>query len=169
MSELKARTSQARTLHLTVNGKAVSGEAEPRLLLSDFLRHELGLTGTHVGCEHGVCGCCTVLYNGEPIRSCLMLAVQANGANIMTVEGLANEDGSLHPIQQAFLDCHGLQCGFCTPGFLMNTYAFLQERADVQDMTDEEIRVALAGNLCRCTGYQGIVRAVRQAALAMKK
>jgi carbon-monoxide dehydrogenase small subunit len=168
MSEAKIQASRARTLHLTVNGKAVSGEAEPRLLLSDFLRHELGLTGTHVGCEHGVCGCCTVLYNGEPIRSCLMLAVQADGATIMTVEGLAGEDGSLHPIQQAFLDCHGLQCGFCTPGFLMNTYAFLQERAG-QDLTDEEIRVALAGNLCRCTGYQGIVRAVRQAAQAMKK
>jgi aerobic-type carbon monoxide dehydrogenase small subunit (CoxS/CutS family) len=169
MSELKPSALQIRTLHLTVNGKAVAGEAEPRLLLSDFLRHELGLTGTHVGCEHGVCGCCTVLYNGEPIRSCLMLAVQANGANIMTVEGLANDDGSLHPIQQAFLDCHGLQCGFCTPGFLMNTYAFLQEHTGVQDMTDEEIRVGLAGNLCRCTGYQGIVRAVRQAAQTMKK
>src|SRR5262249_50667513 len=100
MSELQTSASQTRTLHLTVNGKAVSGEAEPRLLLSDFLRHELGLTGTHVGCEHGVCGCCTVLYNGEPIRSCLMLAVQANGADIMTVEGLAGDDGSLHPIQQ---------------------------------------------------------------------
>ncbi|HLW00561.1 MAG TPA: (2Fe-2S)-binding protein [Ktedonobacterales bacterium] len=160
--------AQTRTLHLTVNGKSVSGVAEPRLLLSDFLRHELGLTGTHVGCEHGVCGCCTVLYNGEPVRSCLMLAVQADGANIMTVEGLANGDGSLHPIQQAFLDCHGLQCGFCTPGFLMNTYAFLKEHA-AQDMTDEEIRVALAGNLCRCTGYQGIVRAVRQAAQVMQK
>ena len=160
--------SQTRTLHLTVNGKDVSGEAEPRLLLSDFLRHELGLTGTHVGCEHGVCGCCTVLYNGEPVRSCLRLAVQTDGATIMTVEGLANDDGSLHPIQQAFLDCHGLQCGFCTPGFLMNTYAFLQEHA-APDMTDDEIRVALAGNLCRCTGYQGIVRAVRQAAQAMQK
>jgi carbon-monoxide dehydrogenase small subunit len=169
MSELQTSASQTRTLHLTVNGKAVSGEAEPRLLLSDFLRHELGLTGTHVGCEHGVCGCCTVLFNGEPIRSCLMLAVQANGADIMTVEGLASDDGSLHPIQQAFLDCHGLQCGFCTPGFLMNTYAFLQEHAAVQGMTDEEIRVGLAGNLCRCTGYQGIVRAVRQAAQTMKK
>ena len=161
-------SAQTRMLHLTVNGKEVSGEAEPRLLLSDFLRHELGLTGTHVGCEHGVCGCCTILYNGEPVRSCLMLAVQANGANLMTVEGLANEDGSLHPIQQAFLDCHGLQCGFCTPGFLMNTYAFLQEHAS-PDLTDEEIRVALAGNLCRCTGYQGIVRAVRQAAQTMQK
>ncbi len=161
-------SAQTRMLHLTVNGKAMSGEAEPRLLLSDFLRHELGLTGTHVGCEHGVCGCCTVLYNGEPVRSCLMLAVQADGAEIMTVEGLANPDGSLHPIQQAFLDCHGLQCGFCTPGFLMNTYAFLQEHV-AQDMTDEEIRAALAGNLCRCTGYQGIVRAVRQAAQAMQK
>ena len=161
-------SAQTRMLHLTVNGKEVSGEAEPRLLLSDFLRHELGLTGTHVGCEHGVCGCCTILYNGEPVRSCLMLAVQANGANLMTVEGLANEDGSLHPIQQAFLDCHGLQCGFCTPGFLMNTYAFLQEHAS-PDLTDEEIRVALAGNLCRCTGYQGIVRAVRQAAQTMQQ
>jgi aerobic-type carbon monoxide dehydrogenase small subunit (CoxS/CutS family) len=168
MSE-PTNASQTRTLHLTVNGKAVSGEAEPRLLLSDFLRHELGLTGTHVGCEHGVCGCCTILYNGEPVRSCLMLAVQADGADLMTVEGLANEDGSLHPIQQAFLDCHGLQCGFCTPGFLMNTYAFLQEHADAQAMTDEEIRVALSGNLCRCTGYQGIVRAVRQASEAMQK
>lgn len=168
MSEPEASASQTRTLHLTVNGKAVAGEAEPRLLLSDFLRHELGLTGTHVGCEHGVCGCCTILFNGEPIRSCLMLAVQANGANIMTVEGLAGDDGSLHPIQQAFLECHGLQCGFCTPGFLMNTYAFLQEHPAAQNMTDEEIRVGLAGNLCRCTGYQGIVRAVRQAAQTMK-
>jgi aerobic-type carbon monoxide dehydrogenase small subunit (CoxS/CutS family) len=169
MSEPKTSSAQTRTVQLTVNGKAMSGEAEPRLLLSDFLRHELGLTGTHVGCEHGVCGCCTILYNGEPIRSCLMLAVQANGADILTVEGLASDDGSLHPIQQAFLDCHGLQCGFCTPGFLMNTYAFLQEHDAVQDMTDEEIRVGLAGNLCRCTGYQGIVRAVRQAAQTMNK
>jgi len=168
MIDPKTKAMRPRMIHLTVNGKRRAARAEPRMLLSDFLRHELELTGTHVGCEHGVCGCCTILYNGVPIRSCLMLAVQARGARIVTVEGLANEDGTLHPIQQAFQDCHGLQCGFCTPGFLMATYAFLKERSALH-MTDEAIRVAIAGNLCRCTGYQGIVEAVRQAAQTMKK
>jgi carbon-monoxide dehydrogenase small subunit len=169
MTEINTKAAaRPRTITMMVNGRRYTGRAEPRMLLSDFLRHELNLTGTHVGCEHGVCGCCTVLYNGVPIRSCLMLAVQARNARIVTVEGLANEDGSLHPIQQAFYDNHGLQCGFCTPGFLMATYALLKEHPNLH-LTEEEIRVGIAGNLCRCTGYQGIVEAVRQAAKAMKK
>ena len=147
-------------IELTVNGVRRRGGAEPRLLLSDFLRHELGLTGTHVGCEHGVCGACTVLLDGEPARSCLMLAIQADGADITTVEGLAPAGAPLGPVQQAFHEAHGLQCGFCTPGFLMTITAFLKERPDP---SDEEIRVCLAGHLCRCTGYVNIVRAVRRA------
>src|SRR5579871_4170795 len=158
--------AQTRTLHLTVNGKSVSGVAEPRLLLSDFLRHELGLTGTHVGCEHGVCGCCTVLIDGRSARSCLALAVQCDGCEIQTVESLARPDAALHPIQQAFRQCHGLQCGFCTPGFLMTIYAFLGDNQR-PDLTDEEIREAISGNLCRCTGYMNIVEAVRTAARMM--
>jgi len=147
-------------ISVSVNGAAYTRAVQPRMLLSDFLRHELGLTGTHVGCEHGVCGACTVLVDGEPARSCLMLAVQADGAEITTVEGLA-PDGPLHPVQQAFWDAHGLQCGFCTPGILMTTLAFLRERPAP---TDEETRAALSGNLCRCTGYQNIVKAVQMAA-----
>jgi aerobic carbon-monoxide dehydrogenase small subunit len=146
---------------LTVNGDRYDVDVEPRRLLSDVLRHDLGLTGTHVGCEHGVCGCCTVLVDGEPARSCLMLAATAEGARIDTVEGLAQADGTLHPLQEAFQKHHGLQCGFCTPGFLMLASTVYR---DAPAMTDEQIRTALGGQLCRCTGYVGIVRAVRAAA-----
>ena len=144
-----------------VNGSLYTRTVEPRLLLSDFLRHELRLTGTHVGCEHGVCGACTVLVDDEPARSCLMLAVQADGASITTVEGLAPSEAELHPVQQAFWEAHGLQCGFCTSGMLITTVALL--RANPRP-TDAQIRAAIAGNLCRCTGYQNIVKAVRLAA-----
>ena len=146
---------------LRVNGTAHRIEVEPRRLLSDVLRHQLGLTGTHVGCEHGVCGCCTVLVDGEPARSCLMLAATADGAEIRTVEGLAAPDGTLHPLQEAFHRHHGLQCGFCTPGFLMTALPIYR---DAPAMSDEELREALGGQLCRCTGYVGIVEAVRAAA-----
>ena len=146
---------------VTVNGRRYERRVEPRLLLSDFLRHELGLTGTHVGCEHGVCGACTILLDGEPVRSCLVLAVQADGHDLTTVEGLAPETGGLHPLQQAFWEAHGLQCGFCTPGFLMTLVPFL---ADNPDPSEDEIRHAISGNLCRCTGYQHIVDAVTLAA-----
>ncbi|MGH7326398.1 MAG: (2Fe-2S)-binding protein [Candidatus Rokuibacteriota bacterium] len=148
-------------IRVTVNGREHADAVPPRLLLSDFLRHRLGLTGTHVGCEHGVCGACTVLLDGAAVRSCLMLAVQADGARIVTVEGLAPDDERLHPVQQAFRDAHALQCGFCTPGFLMSVAELLEE---LPDPDDAAIRRALAGNLCRCTGYQNIVRAVRRAA-----
>jgi carbon-monoxide dehydrogenase small subunit len=148
------------TVRLRVNGREYAEPVPPRLLLSDFLRHRLGLTGTHVGCEHGVCGACTVLLDGEAVRSCLLLAVQAAGAQVTTVEGLEGTDGRLHPVQQAFHETHALQCGFCTPGFLLSVVAFLR---DVPAPSDEEIRRGLAGNLCRCTGYQNIVRAVRRA------
>ncbi|MGQ0538983.1 MAG: (2Fe-2S)-binding protein [Gemmatimonadaceae bacterium] len=145
---------------LEVNGKRYEREVEPRLLLSDFLRHDLALTGTHVGCEHGVCGACTVLLDGEAVRSCLMLAVQADGHALLTVEGLARED-ELHPLQEAFREAHGLQCGFCTPGILMTLIPFLR---DNPAPNEQEIRHALSGNLCRCTGYHNIVAAVRLAA-----
>lgn len=144
---------------ITVNGARHEREVEPRLLLSDFIRHELELTGTHVGCEHGVCGACTVQVNGEAVRSCLMLAVQADGCEIRTVEALGTPE-NLHPLQQAFAECHGLQCGFCTPGFLMSIDAFLREH---RDPTDAEILECLSGNLCRCTGYQSIFASVRMA------
>jgi carbon-monoxide dehydrogenase small subunit len=137
---------------------------EPRRLLADLLREDLGLTGTHLGCEHGVCGACTVLLDGETVRSCLLFAVQANGRTVMTVEGLAQPDGSLHPIQAAFWEQHGLQCGFCTPGFLMTTYELLHANATP---SEAEIRAAISGNLCRCTGYQNIVRSVQSAAEKM--
>jgi aerobic carbon-monoxide dehydrogenase small subunit len=150
-----------RAISVTVNGRQYERTVEPRTLLSDFLRHDLRLTGTHVGCEHGVCGACTVLVNDELARSCLMLAIQADQANITTVEGLADSPDRLHPIQQAFWDEHGLQCGFCTSGMLITTVALLRERPNP---SDAEIREALSGNLCRCTGYQNIVRAVRLAA-----
>jgi carbon-monoxide dehydrogenase small subunit len=150
-----------RPINVTVNGRAYQRAVEPRLLLSDFLRHELRLTGTHVGCEHGVCGACTVLVDGELARSCLMLAIQADGARITTVEGLATASGDLHPVQEAFRDAHGLQCGFCTSGMLMTTVDLLHHNPRP---TDAEIRAALSGNLCRCTGYQNIVKAVRLAA-----
>ncbi len=150
---------------ITVNEKEYTREVEPRLLLSDFLRHELGLTGTHVGCEHGVCGACTILYDGQSARSCLMFAVQADGHHIRTVEGLAKDKDNLHPIQQAFWEAHGLQCGYCTPGILMTLVPFLE---DNPDPTEDEIRHALSGNLCRCTGYQHIVDGVKLAAEKMR-
>jgi carbon-monoxide dehydrogenase small subunit len=141
---------------VTVNGTAYERTVEPRLLLSDFIRHELDLTGTHVGCEHGVCGACTVLLDGEAVRSCLLFAIQANGHDLMTVEGLADGD-DLHPLQAAFRETHALQCGFCTPGFLMALLPFLEAHPHP---TEAEIRTALSSNLCRCTGYQNIVKAV---------
>lgn len=148
---------------VTVNGAQYERTVEPRLLLSDFLRHELGLTGTHVGCEHGVCGACTVLLDGEAVRSCLLFAVQAHGREVTTVEGLnpSGAEATLHPLQAAFWEAHGLQCGFCTPGILMTMLPFLEENPQP---TEAEIREALSGNLCRCTGYQFIVEAVRLAA-----
>jgi carbon-monoxide dehydrogenase small subunit len=146
---------------LTVNGADRRISVPARRLLSDALRHDLGLTGTHVGCEHGVCGCCTVLVEGLPMRSCLLFAVAVDGAEIRTVEGLAGPDGALHPVQEAFRQCHGLQCGFCTPGFLMTTTALLERQPQP---TDDEITEAIAGNLCRCTGYQNIRASVRRAA-----
>jgi len=148
-------------IELLINGKTYERDIEPRLLLSDFLRHELGLTGTHVGCEQGVCGACTVLFDGAPVRSCLMFAVQARGHELTTVEGLAESQAELHPIQQAFWEAHGLQCGFCTPGFLMTLVPFVEAPPTP---TEAEIREAISGNLCRCTGYQHIVQAVQLAA-----
>jgi carbon-monoxide dehydrogenase small subunit len=150
---------------ITVNGQEHSCDVEPRMLLSDFLRHELGLTGTHVGCEHGVCGACTILFDGESARSCLMFAVQADGHTITTVEGLASDKDNLHPLQQSFWEAHGLQCGYCTPGILMTLIPFLEQNPDP---TEDEIRHALSGNLCRCTGYQHIVDAVKLAAEKMR-
>ena len=141
---------------VTVNGRAYERDVEPRLLLSDFLRHELGLTGTHVGCEHGVCGACTILFDGEPVRSCILLAVQADGHALTTVEGLTPA-GGLHPLQEAFWECHGLQCGFCTPGFLMTATALGYQGGCP---SREEIREEIAGVLCRCTGYENIVSAI---------
>ena len=152
------------TVTVTINGTQYERAIKPRLLLSDFLRHELGLTGTHVGCEHGVCGACTIIFDGQPVRSCLMLAVQANGHEITTVEGLGTMD-NLHPLQEAFREAHGVQCGFCTPGFLMTLLPFLEENPDP---TEPEIREAISGNLCRCTGYQHIVDAVQLAAEKMR-
>jgi carbon-monoxide dehydrogenase small subunit len=149
------------SISLTVNGTSYTRAVEPRLLLADFLRHDLRLTGTHVGCEHGVCGACTVLVDNEPARSCLMLAVQAEGCSITTVEGLAQGEDTLHPVQDAFWEAHALQCGFCTSGMLISTVALLRERPHP---SDDEIRAALSGNLCRCTGYQNIVKAVHLAA-----
>jgi carbon-monoxide dehydrogenase small subunit len=153
---------------LTVNGEAVEREVSVRMLLSDFLRHALGLTGTHVGCEHGVCGACTVIIDGKAGRSCLTFAVQASGHDIRTIESLAAEDGSLHPVQEAFHDCHALQCGYCTPGMIMNIVSHLESGAEL-DLSDDGIREVLSGNLCRCTGYQNIIAAVRQAATAMAR
>ncbi len=146
---------------LTVNGTPRTASVAPRRLLSDFLRHDLEMTGTHVGCEHGVCGACTVLLDGAPIRSCLTFAISVDGRELTTVEGLAADDGTLHPVQQAFRDHHGLQCGFCTPGFVMSACGFLAENPDPDE---DQIREGMAGNLCRCTGYAGILDAVKQAA-----
>ena len=151
----------AQTITLNVNGRDYTRQVEPRLLLSDFIRDHLDLTGTHVGCEHGVCGACTILLDEEPVRSCLMFAIQAEGSRIRTVESLAPSDTELHPIQQAFWEEHGLQCGFCTPGILLTVEAMLR---DNPDPTEQEIREGISGNLCRCTGYQNIVAAVQSAA-----
>ena len=153
--------SESRAISVTVNGAGREAEVPVRLTLADFLRHRLELTGTHLGCEHGVCGACTVLLDGRAVRSCLLLAVQANGRAITTVEGLAAANGALHPLQEAFREHHGLQCGFCTPGMLTTLVEFLRENPEP---TAEEVRVAISGNLCRCTGYQGIVEAALAAA-----
>ena len=157
--------TQSYSVAITVNGVSYERRVEARMLLSDFLRHELGLTGTHVGCEHGVCGACTILVDGESARSCLMFAVQADGHSITTVEGLASDKADLHPLQQGFWEAHGLQCGYCTPGILMTLVPFLKQNPDP---TEDEIRHALSGNLCRCTGYQHIVDAVKLAAEKMR-
>ena len=150
-------------LEMTINGTSYKRTVEPRKLLSDFLRQDIGLTGTHIGCEHGVCGACTVLMDGLPVRSCLMFAVQANGHEVTTVEGLGSLE-DLHPLQKAFQEAHGLQCGFCTPGFLMTLEPYLKENPNP---SEEEIRAAISGNICRCTGYQNIVDAVKLAAEMM--
>jgi len=150
-----------RSITVDINGKKHHGEVEPRHLLSDFIREDLGLHGTHVGCEHGVCGACTVLLDGEPVRSCLLFAVQVDGARISTVEGMAPTESELHPIQQAFSEAHALQCGFCTPGFLMTVSALLRHNPHP---SEDEIRDGISGNLCRCTGYQNIIKAVDLAA-----
>ncbi|MGV0835472.1 (2Fe-2S)-binding protein [Mycolicibacterium thermoresistibile] len=152
-------------VELTVNGRQTTASVESRLTLADFLRERCGLTGTHLGCEHGACGACTVLMDGDAVRSCLVFAVQADGSEVTTVEGVAAADGELSPVQQALRDCHGLQCGFCTPGFVTTITALLQ---DNPDPTEEEIREGLSGNFCRCTGYQGIIKAVQQAAATMR-
>ena len=153
--------SDQRTISVTINGENYERTVETRLTLVDFIRHDVLLTGTHVGCEHGVCGACTILLNGRTARSCLILAVQADGQEILTVEGIAPNDEELHPLQQAFQDNHGLQCGFCTPGMLTTLLEFLK---DNPDPTEREVREAISGNLCRCTGYQGIVAAALDAA-----
>jgi carbon-monoxide dehydrogenase small subunit len=148
-------------VEVSVNGQTRQGLVEPRVTLADFLRERCGLTGTHLGCEHGACGACTVLLDGQAVRSCLIFAVQADGQEVTTVEGIAGDDGELSPVQTAMRDCHGLQCGFCTPGFVVSITALLNENPKP---TDDEIREGLSGNFCRCTGYQGIVNAVHRAA-----
>jgi carbon-monoxide dehydrogenase small subunit len=158
--------SDRRSVTVSVNGQSYTREVETRLTLADFIRHEIMLTGTHLGCEHGVCGACTILLDGHSVRSCLMLAVQAEGREILTVEGIAPSEDELHPLQQAFMDNHGLQCGFCTPGMLTTLIEFLR---DNPDPTEREVRVAISGNLCRCTGYQGIVAAALDAAERLRK
>jgi aerobic-type carbon monoxide dehydrogenase small subunit (CoxS/CutS family) len=152
-------------ISVEINGRPYEGEVEPRTLLSDFIRHGVGLTGTKVGCEQGVCGACTIHLDGQAVRSCLMLAVQANGRALRTVEGLSGDSDDLHPLQRAFHEAHALQCGFCTPGFLMSMEAYIREHPDAGE---EELREALAGNLCRCTGYLGIIEAVERAANEMR-
>ena len=152
-------------VQVTVNGRERAATIEPRQTLADFLRDECSLTGTHLGCEHGVCGACTVFLDGAAVRSCLVFAVQTEGCEVTTIEGIGGPDGELSSVQSAFRDCHGLQCGFCTPGFIVSATAFLR---DHPDPTDDDIRVALSGTLCRCTGYQGILAAVRQAADAAR-
>jgi carbon-monoxide dehydrogenase small subunit len=156
----------AVSLSLTVNGKAVSADVDPRTLLVEFIRNNLALTGTHVGCDTGQCGACTVLVDGNAVKACTILAAQANGSKVTTIEGVAAANGDLHPMQAAFKDCHGLQCGFCTPGMVMSAIDLVQRHPDADEAT---IRAQLEGNLCRCTGYQNIVKAVAQAAVAMRK
>ena len=155
-----------RAITISVNGEDRTADAEPRKLLSDFIREDLGLTGTHVGCEQGVCGACTILLDGEPVRSCLLFAVQADGARIETIESLGADAGTLHPVQQAFWEKHGLQCGFCTPGMVLTAKAFLERNPSP---TEEEVRIALEGNICRCTGYVFIVSSVLHAAELMRE
>ena len=155
-----------RKIKITLNGHEISENVEPRLNLADFLRHSLGATGTHVGCEHGVCGACTVNVDGLAVRSCLMFAIQADGKSVTTIEGIANSDDSLHPIQEAFQNHHGLQCGFCTPGMIITLEAFLKKNPSP---TENEVRKAISGNICRCTGYQQIVSAALEAADNLKK
>ena len=161
-SQTEAPDGQATRISVTVNGRIYHRSVEPRMTLADFLRDELGLPGTHIGCEHGVCGACTILFDGKAVRSCIMYAVQAGGHDIRTVEALA-EGEKLHPLQEAFAKHGALQCGFCTPGFLMTALEFIEHHADPGD---EEVRLALSGNICRCTGYQPIVQAVKAAAAA---
>ena len=156
----------SREISLILNGREVTETVEPRMHLADFLRHRLGLTGTHLGCEHGVCGACTINVNGDAIRSCLMFAVQVNGRNVTTIEGIAGSGKNLHPIQEAFRNQHGLQCGFCTPGMIITLEAFLKQNPDP---TEFEIRQAISGNICRCTGYQSIVAATLEAAKILKQ
>ena len=153
-------------IHFNLNGEDVEGNAEPRMLLTDFLRHEIGATGTHVGCEHGICGACTILINGKAMRSCLVLAVQVNGNTVETVEGLAESDGSFSALQQAFHENFALQCGYCTPGFLMTLSQYLKKNPEP---TDEEIKIALSGNICRCTGYHEIINAALDAAKMLRQ
>jgi carbon-monoxide dehydrogenase small subunit len=153
-----------REIQVTINGRQYRGQVEPRKLLTDFLRDDLGLTGTHVGCEHGVCGACTILLDGEPVRSCLMFAVQVNGAELRTIEGLAPSATELHPLQQKFWEHHGLQCGFCTPGILLTALALLRE---IPNPSEEEVREWISGNLCRCTGYDNIIKSIQEAAKTM--
>jgi carbon-monoxide dehydrogenase small subunit len=160
------RNMQEQDVHMHVNGKLVSGKVESRTHLGDFLRQTVGLTGTHLGCEHGVCGACTVIVDGDAVRSCLMLAVQAENCKVTTIEGIAEEDGSLHPLQEAFRSNHALQCGFCTAGMITSLYAFLSENPV---RSETEIREAISGNICRCTGYQGIVSAAMEAAEKLNK
>jgi len=165
MTMLHRAAGERATIELTLNGQRRSAQAEPRMLLCDFLRHELQAFGVHVGCEHGVCGACTILVDGRSARSCLMLAVQADGHELLTVEGIAPSPDELHPLQQAFHENHGLQCGFCTPGILTTLIEFLR---DNPDPTEQEVRIAISGNLCRCTGYQNIVIAALDAAKRLR-
>ena len=162
----KFTRDEPHQIRFTLNGEAINGAAEPRLLLTDFLRHELGATGTHVGCEHGICGACTILVNGKAVRSCLMLALQVEGSEVTTVEGLADADGSFNALQQAFHENFALQCGYCTPGFLMTLSDYLKRNPDP---SIEEIKEALSGNICRCTGYHEIINAAFDASKAMLK
>lgn len=155
-----------REITVTVNGRQYRGNVEPRKLLTDFLRDDLGLTGTHVGCEHGVCGACTILLDDQPVRACLLFAVQVNGAELKTVEGLAPTASELHPLQEKFWEHHGLQCGFCTPGILLTAVALLRE---IPDPSEYQIREWISGNLCRCTGYENIIKAIRETASLLNK